>query len=271
MPQIKSTQASRLTGTASSHTHSGAAGDGAKDLALGATGTVVFSDVTLSRYAASTLGVSGAGRFATGLTVAANGITVTGNSTITGTLGGVTTLTATTSVSTDAIASRTRGSAGIAWGLTGATIAGHTVAADDMEVIASDGGWRWVFASDASLWTSGGFIVGTATGGYTGAGTINTAGDIYKNNSAFTNPDYAIEHWLTGSIELFDDSPGAADYTGRLSLPDLKVYMQENYQLPRVSSARGMFERGDMVLEKIEEIFIHLIELDERITALETA
>jgi hypothetical protein len=42
------------------------------------------------------LDVTGAGKFSTGLTVSAGGITATGNSTITGTLGGISTLTATT-------------------------------------------------------------------------------------------------------------------------------------------------------------------------------
>lgn len=37
-----------------------------------------------------------------------------------------------------------------------------------------------------------GIQVGTPTGGDKGAGTGNFAGDVYKNNSAYTNPDYAI-------------------------------------------------------------------------------
>jgi hypothetical protein len=238
MPKITDTQATRLTGTASSHTHSGAAGDGSKDLALGTTGTVVFSDVTLSRSASGVVNSSGS-------------------------------LRAVTSVITDSLVSKTESPASINWGFSGATIAGHAVAIEDMVIVTPDGGWRWIFASDASLWTSGGFVAGSATSGYKGAGTINTAADIYKNNSAYTNPDYVLEHWLTGGIVLFEDSPGAADYPGIMPLDDLKTYIEENYQLPRVSTARGMFERSDIVLEKIEELTIYVLGLHERVKALE--
>jgi hypothetical protein len=38
-----------------------------------------------------------------------------------------------------------------------------------------------------------GVQVGAPTGGDKGAGTINVAADIYKNNSAYVNPDYVFE------------------------------------------------------------------------------
>lgn len=41
-----------------------------------------------------------------------------------------------------------------------------------------------------------GVTIGSLTGGSKGAGTLNAAGDIYKNDIAYTNPDYALEHLL---------------------------------------------------------------------------
>lgn len=115
-----------------------------------------------------------------------------------------------------------------------------------------------------------GLVVGTgATGGDKGAGTINVSGDIYKNNTAYANPDYAFEHYYTGQIVKFIDNPGASDYPGLMPLDDLEKYTRQNFRLPRVSQARGIFDRGDAVLEKLEEAYLHIIELHKRIKALE--
>lgn len=81
--------------------------------ALGQDGTNLFWDNTAKRLGIGNaapsvaLDVTGAGKFSTGLTVSAGGIVVTGNSTITGTLGGVTTFTATTLVGTLSTAAQT--------------------------------------------------------------------------------------------------------------------------------------------------------------------
>jgi hypothetical protein len=113
-----------------------------------------------------------------------------------------------------------------------------------------------------------GVQVGSPTGGDKGAGTINTAADIYKNNSAYTNPDYALEMWRDGQIKQFADNPGAATYH-RLTLGEIKAHIVNNLRLPGFSDQpTGIFERGDLVLEKLEEIFTHLIEMDERLEAI---
>lgn len=116
-----------------------------------------------------------------------------------------------------------------------------------------------------------GVQVGSPTGGDKGAGTINVAGDIYKNDTAYTNPDYALEHYYTGKIEKFKDNPGADTYPGLMKLEELSNFMKENYHLPRVQreDGAGIFERSDFVLEKLEEIFVYLVEMNTRIKELE--
>lgn len=125
--------------------------------------------------------------------------------------------------------------------------------------------------------TADGILVGAATGGAKGASTINAAGDIYKNNSAYANPDYALEHWATGKIEKFKNNEGASSYTGILPLDELINYCRTNFDLPRVKSigsdetgGQGIFSRADAVLEKIEEAYLYIFQLHERIKTLES-
>lgn len=114
-----------------------------------------------------------------------------------------------------------------------------------------------------------GMMVGTPTGGDKGAGSINIAADIYKNNTAYTNPDYVFEKSYTGSIDKFKDNAGASQYMGLLPLDQLEEYTKNNLQLPGVGSAKGVFERGDVLLEKVEELFLYVFQLKNRIAELE--
>lgn len=113
-------------------------------------------------------------------------------------------------------------------------------------------------------------LVGAATGGDKGAGTINTSADIYKNNTAFTSPDFVFEHYYSGSIVKFKNNSGAANYHGLMSLAEVEQYARANYQLPDVGSTHGMFERGDVLLRHTEELYLHLFELQHRIDSLES-
>jgi len=116
-----------------------------------------------------------------------------------------------------------------------------------------------------------GVILGAPTGGNKGTGTLNAAGDIYKNNSAYTNPDYALEMWRDGRIVQFADNPGASTYR-RLSLIEVKQHIVNNLRLPGFSDRPvGIFERGDLVLEKLEEIFTYLIDHEERLQNTEAS
>lgn len=116
-----------------------------------------------------------------------------------------------------------------------------------------------------------GVLVGASpTGGYKGAGTINASGDIYKNDSAYTNPDYALEHYFEGRIEQFADKPGAKDYCGLIPLPKVELYLKQHKRLPGIKDeSAGIFERGDRALEKIEEAWIYITQLHKRIEQLE--
>lgn len=114
-----------------------------------------------------------------------------------------------------------------------------------------------------------GVLVGSSpTGGDKGAGTINCSGDVYKNGTAYTNPDYVFEQWATGRIVQFADNEGAAGYE-RLTLDQMRAYVRTHFSFPRAHDACGMFARADLLLEKLEEAYCHLFELDTRLRALE--
>lgn len=118
---------------------------------------------------------------------------------------------------------------------------------------------------------TGGIIVGSPTGGNKGAGTINVAADIYKNNTTYTNPDYVFEHFYNGGvISRFKDNPGASKYRGLMPLEELRTYTKENHRLPAIDEdSAGIFARSDITLELIEEAFLHIMQSSDRITALE--
>jgi nuclear pore complex protein Nup98-Nup96 len=116
--------------------------------------------------------------------------------------------------------------------------------------------------------TSGCVLIGGATGN-PGFGSINVSSGIYKNNTAYTNPDYVFEKVYTGQIVKFADHAGASSYVGPLSLDDLHVYVMKNYHLPRVPAAREIFDRTDVLLEKMEEAYLYIFELDRRLKGSE--
>ena len=114
-----------------------------------------------------------------------------------------------------------------------------------------------------------GMQVGSPTGGDKGAGTINVATNIFRNNTAYTNPDYALEYWATGKIEKFKDNASAGGYF-RLSIEESKEYVKKNFRLPRISDEpAGIFDMADIALEKIEEAHTYIYELHARVKELE--
>lgn len=116
-----------------------------------------------------------------------------------------------------------------------------------------------------------GLQLGNPTGGDKGTGTLNVAGDIYKNNSAYGNPDYVLEWWATGQIVKYADKPGASDYNGPLSLDGLRQFVSTNFHLPRFgqNAGHGLFSGSDAMLAALEEAYIYIFELEERIKRLE--
>ena len=128
-----------------------------------------------------------------------------------------------------------------------------------------------------ALWISGGGItVGNKpTGNTKGTGTINVSADIYKNNSAYTNPDYVFEFAFTGKIERFITNDGAREYRaagGLGTLADVELYARRELRLPHLGSAIdgvGIFERADAVLLHIEQVYLFLFDHERRIATLE--
>jgi hypothetical protein len=119
-----------------------------------------------------------------------------------------------------------------------------------------------------------GITVGAPTGGSKGAGTINVATNIFLNGTAYTNPDYVFESWVTGRIEKFADQAahwanGAkkkAAYESRLSLEELEGYVRSHFRLPGIDDEpMGMVERFDFLLEKVEELFTHFFDIKKEL------
>jgi hypothetical protein len=132
-------------------------------------------------------------------------------------------------------------------------------------------GGNSIATADATFTLGGGLVMGNPTGADKGAGTINVATDVYKNDSAYANPDFVLEHYYNREIVRFIDNPGAKEYTGLMSIKDTNKFMKKNLSLPWIENKRpsGMFERGDMNLEGQETLMLYIIELEERLAKLE--
>jgi hypothetical protein len=123
-------------------------------------------------------------------------------------------------------------------------------------------------ATSVTVAADGGVVVGAATGGSKGGGTINVSGDIYKNGTAYTNPDYVLEMWATGRISRFAGNPGASQYVGRMDLEELEAYCRSHLRLPGIDDQpMGGFARMDFIMEKLEEAFTHLFDLKRKLEA----
>lgn len=113
--------------------------------------------------------------------------------------------------------------------------------------------------------------MGSPTGGDKGAGTINAAGDLYKNGTAFTNPDFVLEHWATGKITRYADKAGAAAYSGLKSLSEVESFARENLHLPGFGqkASHGLFSGSDAILASLEEAYLYIFDLEKRLSRLE--
>lgn len=136
--------------------------------------------------------------------------------------------------------------------------------------------YTFVAGSETSVMTlAAGLQLGAPTGGDKGSGTLNVATNIYLNNTAYANPDFVLERWATGKIEKFANNTGAKDYRGITPLSEVGSFSRQNFYLPQMDLFRthdrgtGLVERFDLLLLLDEEEFIHLIELEKRIKALE--
>jgi len=122
---------------------------------------------------------------------------------------------------------------------------------------------------------TGAIVLNDAAGGPKGTGTINAAGDIYKNNTAYDNPDYVLEYAVQGHIVQHAAKDGAGAYGGLWPLAATMSFAREHYALPRVWEARqrhgtlGAFSGGDAVLASLEEAYLYIEQLEQRLTVLE--
>lgn len=122
-----------------------------------------------------------------------------------------------------------------------------------------------------TIHADGGVTAGAPTGGSKGAGAFNLAGDIYKNNVAYTSPDYVLEHWATGRIVKYADKEGASDYVGLKPLREVREFARRNLHLPRFGqdAGHGLFSGGESLLASLEEAYLYIFELEDRIGKLE--
>lgn len=81
--------------------------------------------------------------------------------------------------------------------------------------------------------------------------------------------DYVFHRYYKGMSELNPDYE-------MMSLEELEIYIKENYHLPNIPSANKIQEEGlklgemsNLLLEKIEELTLHIIEQNKRIEKLE--
>lgn len=119
-------------------------------------------------------------------------------------------------------------------------------------------------APTSRLQVVGGVQVGTPTGGDQGAGSINVSGDIYKNGTAYTNPDYVFLHAF--------QSERVSNYPGPVPLDELEASLRGAGRLPGISDRpTGLFSRQDILLEKLEEAYLYILELRRRVERLEGA
>lgn len=95
------------------------------------------------------------------------------------------------------------------------------------------------------------------------AGDIVVTGNVYKSATAYANPDYVFAKYFNNPYnEIIPD-----DYQ-MLSLDDLGLYIQEYNHLPGVEMKSGMvdiFEANRLNLEKIEELSLYILEVNNRI------
>jgi hypothetical protein len=117
----------------------------------------------------------------------------------------------------------------------------------------------------STLHVNGGVQVGSSPGGGDkGSGSINVSGDIYKNGTAYTNPDYVFDHHYEGSNDHA--------YRGLVPLRELEATIRQTRHLPGIGrEPMGLFGRHDILLEKLEEAYLYIIELTKRVERLETS
>jgi hypothetical protein len=142
---------------------------------------------------------------------------------------------------------------------------------------AASGNGKMTYVGLEHNFSAGGLTMGAPTGGQKGTGTINVATNIYKNNTAYTNPDYVFEDEFIGRGQGQSRRPNQDrednegwEYKPRLPLPALKAHIAQTHRMPNIRPGpMGIFDRADVLLEIVEENTLYTIENFEKIEALE--
>lgn len=112
-----------------------------------------------------------------------------------------------------------------------------------------------VFADSVGIGTT------TLTYALNVAGDINVTGEVRQNGGAYDNPDYVF----------------ASTYP-LMPFGELKKFILEKRHLPNMPSTKDvrekglhLFEQNRLLLEKLEEAYLYILKLEERVSELEKA
>lgn len=121
------------------------------------------------------------------------------------------------------------------------------------------------------LFTTGGVALGAATD--QGAGTLNVpaTGGIYKNGVAYTNPKWVLQHYYTGTADAIGSYAAPSWYGGLMDLDAHREVVKSRHDLPLMLQEPDgdIFCRGDLLLASLEEAYLYIYQLHDRIATLE--
>lgn len=108
-----------------------------------------------------------------------------------------------------------------------------------------------------------------------GSGTINlpAGGGIFLNATAYTNPQWVLKLAITGTMDREGPYAGPSWYRGLLPIEEHRAFVREHFDLPIMSQEydRDLFRRGDLLLASLEEAYLYIYQLHDRISDLEAA
>lgn len=116
-----------------------------------------------------------------------------------------------------------------------------------------------------------GLLVGAPAGGTKGLGTINVATDIFKAGVAYINPKWVLQRYFTGKSDVEGPYVAPKWYDGLMDIEAHREITRAKHDLPLMlaSPKGGMFERGDLMLASLEEAYLYIYKLHDRIRVLE--
>ena len=116
-----------------------------------------------------------------------------------------------------------------------------------------------------------GVVLGVPTGSFKGTGSLNVAGDIYRNNTAYNNPKWVLKRWAVGSNDVEGEYAAPEGYEGPHPLSWVEEYCRGHYDLPLMGfwPNGGLAQRGDLVLASVEEAYLYLFDHESRLRRLE--